>query len=120
MIADRTTLLVAHRRSTLHLADRVVVLDEGRVIDEGTHDELAARSAVYRGLLTGLDEDVAEAVEGRVEALARGSGRTDRRGGLGRRDAAVAGATAHGRPALRRAEHRRRARQTGRRARRRR
>ena len=41
---DRTTLLVAHRRSTLHLADRVVVLDEGRVIDEGTHDELAARS----------------------------------------------------------------------------
>jgi ATP-binding cassette subfamily B protein len=70
VLAGRTTLLVAHRRSTLHLADRVVVLDEGRVIDEGTHDELAARSAVYRGLLTGLDDDVAEAVEGRVEALA--------------------------------------------------
>jgi ATP-binding cassette, subfamily B, bacterial len=69
VMADRTTLLVAHRRSTLHLADRVVVLDEGRVIDEGTHEELVERSAVYRGLLTGLDEDVAEAVEGRVEAL---------------------------------------------------
>jgi ATP-binding cassette, subfamily B, bacterial len=69
VMAGRTTLLVAHRRSTLHLADRVVVLDEGRVIDEGTHEELTARSSIYRGLLTGLDEDVAEAVEGRVEAL---------------------------------------------------
>jgi ATP-binding cassette, subfamily B, bacterial len=69
VMAGRTTLLVAHRRSTLHLADRVVVLDQGRVIDEGTHEELAERSAVYRGLLTGLDEDVAEAVAGRVEAL---------------------------------------------------
>ncbi len=70
VLADRTTLLVAHRRSTLHLADRVVVLDEGRVIDEGTHEELVERSAIYRGLLTGLDEDVAEAVEGQVDALA--------------------------------------------------
>jgi ATP-binding cassette subfamily B protein len=77
VMADRTTLLVAHRRSTLHLADRVVVLDEGRIIDQGTHEELAARSAVYRGLLTGLDEDVAEAVAGRVEALsARVEGQT--------------------------------------------
>ncbi len=69
VLAGRTTLLVAHRRSTLRLADRVVVIDEGRIIDEGAHEELARRSAVYRGLLTGLDEDVAEAVEGRVEAL---------------------------------------------------
>ncbi len=69
VLAGRTTLLVAHRRSTLHLADRVVVLDEGRIIDEGTHEELAERSAVYRGLLTGLDDDVAEAVEGSVDAL---------------------------------------------------
>jgi ATP-binding cassette subfamily B protein len=77
VLAGRTTLLVAHRRSTLHLADRVVVLDEGRVIDQGTHEELAERSAVYRGLLTGLDDDVAEAVEGRVEALsARAAGQT--------------------------------------------
>ena len=76
VMADRTTLLVAHRRSTLHLADRVVVLDEGRVIDEGTHDELYERSAVYRGLLTGLDEDVAEAVAGRVEALSERVGQT--------------------------------------------
>jgi ATP-binding cassette subfamily B protein len=76
VLAGRTTLLVAHRRSTLHLADRVVVLDEGRIIDQGTHDELVERSAVYRGLLTGLDEDVAEAVEGRVEALSARAGTT--------------------------------------------
>jgi ATP-binding cassette subfamily B protein len=76
VLAGRTTLLVAHRRSTLHLADRVVVLDEGRVIDEGTHDELADCSAVYRGLLTGLDEDVAEAVEGSVDALSGRVGAT--------------------------------------------
>jgi ATP-binding cassette, subfamily B, bacterial len=77
VMAGRTTLLVAHRRSTLHLADRVVVLDEGRVIEQGTHEELAERSAVYRGLLTGLDADVAAAVEGRVEALsARVAGST--------------------------------------------
>jgi ATP-binding cassette subfamily B protein len=76
VLAGRTTLLVAHRRSTLHLADRVVVLDEGRIIEEGTHEELAERSAVYRGLLTGLDEDVAEAVEGRVEALSARAGGT--------------------------------------------
>ena len=38
--ADRTTLLIAHRRSTLALADRIAVLDRGRVVDVGTHEEL--------------------------------------------------------------------------------
>jgi ATP-binding cassette subfamily B protein len=95
VLAGRTTLLVAHRRSTLHLADRVVVLDEGRIIDQGTHEELAERSAVYRGLLTGLDEDVAEAVEGRVEALsARAAGSTTAAAWSG--DGATAGGGAPG------------------------
>ncbi len=57
VMAGRTTLLVAHRRSTLHLADRIVVLEHGRVVEEGTHEELAGRSATYRGLLAGLDEE---------------------------------------------------------------
>ena len=70
VLAGRTTLLVAHRRSTLHLADRVVVLDEGGVIEQGTHAELVKSSVLYRGLLSGLDEDVAATVGDRVEVLA--------------------------------------------------
>ena len=49
--ADRTTILIAHRRSTLALADRIAVVVDGRVADVGTHDELVARSAAYRDLL---------------------------------------------------------------------
>ncbi|MFI7013480.1 ABC transporter ATP-binding protein [Streptomyces sp. NPDC050164] len=52
----RTTLLIAHRRSTLNLADRIAVLDGGRLADIGTHDELQRRSALYRRLLTDPDE----------------------------------------------------------------
>lgn len=54
----RTVLLVAHRRSTLALADRVAVLDAGRVVDVGTAAELEARSPLYRLLLSGAEGDV--------------------------------------------------------------
>jgi ATP-binding cassette subfamily B protein len=73
VMAGRTTLLVAHRRSTLHLADRIVVLDGGRVADQGTHEELFKRSAVYRTLLTGLEESAAEEAGGSIEALSGGT-----------------------------------------------
>ncbi|MFJ7419392.1 ABC transporter ATP-binding protein [Streptomyces uncialis] len=56
VMAGRTTLLIAHRRSTLNLADRIAVLDHGRLADLGTHDELTERSALYRRLLTDPDE----------------------------------------------------------------
>ncbi|MEU9627094.1 ABC transporter ATP-binding protein [Streptomyces luteogriseus] len=56
VMAGRTTLLIAHRRSTLNLADRIAVLDGGRLADLGTHDELQRRSALYRRLLTDPDE----------------------------------------------------------------
>lgn len=51
LTAERTTLLVAHRRSTLALADRIAVLDKGRVVDTGTEDELRGRCALFRELL---------------------------------------------------------------------
>ncbi|MGX1130853.1 ATP-binding cassette subfamily B protein [Streptomyces glaucescens] len=56
VMEGRTTLLIAHRRSTLNLADRIAVLDGGRLADLGTHDELQKRSALYRRLLTDPDE----------------------------------------------------------------
>ncbi|BDD72323.1 ABC transporter ATP-binding protein [Streptomyces anthocyanicus] len=56
VMRGRTTLLIAHRRSTLGLADRIAVLDRGRLADLGTHEELQERSALYRRLLTDPDE----------------------------------------------------------------
>ncbi|MEU9665148.1 ABC transporter ATP-binding protein [Streptomyces bobili] len=56
VMEGRTTLLIAHRRSTLNLADRIAVLDAGRLADLGTHEELQERSALYRRLLTDPDE----------------------------------------------------------------
>ncbi|MFE5112788.1 ABC transporter ATP-binding protein [Streptomyces sp. NPDC056663] len=56
VMAGRTTLLIAHRRSTLGLADRIAVLEKGRLADIGTHEELERRSPLYRRLLTDPDE----------------------------------------------------------------
>src|ERR1700693_2873322 len=56
VMTGRTTLLIAHRQSTLHLADRIVVLSGGVVVESGTHDELIERSALYRTLGSGLEE----------------------------------------------------------------
>ncbi|MGW3492412.1 ABC transporter ATP-binding protein [Streptomyces sp. NPDC001020] len=56
VMEGRTTLLIAHRRSTLNLADRIAVLDAGRLADIGTHEELQERSVLYRRLLTDPDE----------------------------------------------------------------
>jgi ATP-binding cassette subfamily B protein len=70
VMVDRTTLLIAHRQSTLHLADRIVVMIAGRVADQGTHDELWERSSVYRTLLSGIEEEQAKQAGDRIEALA--------------------------------------------------
>jgi ATP-binding cassette subfamily B protein len=58
IMVDRTTVLIAHRRSTLRLADRIVLMDEGRAVDTGTHEELLATSPRYRALLHGPGDDL--------------------------------------------------------------
>ena len=54
--AARTTLLIAHRRSSLALADRIAVLDRGRVVDVGTQSELTGRCPLFRALLAAPGE----------------------------------------------------------------
>jgi ATP-binding cassette subfamily B protein len=51
VMRGRTTLVIAHRPATIALADRVAVLEGGRIVEEGTHEELLARSPRYRTLL---------------------------------------------------------------------
>lgn len=63
VMRGRTTILIAHRRSTLALADRIAVLDAGRLADIGTHEELQLRSPLYRALLTDPDALGADVVD---------------------------------------------------------
>jgi ATP-binding cassette subfamily B protein len=70
VLAGRTTILIAHRRSTLDLADRIAVVAEGRVVEQGTHAELLESSALYRSLLSGLELEPVIAAGDRIEALA--------------------------------------------------
>jgi ATP-binding cassette subfamily B protein len=73
----RTTLLIAHRRSTLQLAQRIAVLDQGRLVDEGSHEELMARCPLYRLLLAGPGEDAEGVDAGELAYYANGDGSVD-------------------------------------------
>lgn len=47
---DRTTLVIAHRLATVRAADKIIVMDQGRVVDEGRHEDLLARGGIYARL----------------------------------------------------------------------
>ncbi|TVZ01138.1 ABC transporter ATP-binding protein [Trebonia kvetii] len=71
VMAGRTTLLIAHRKSTLNLADRIAVLTaDGRVADIGTDKELTQRCELYRVLITGPGEGVEGADAGELPGVA--------------------------------------------------
>ena len=57
----RTVILIAHRASTVRLADRIIVLDRGRIVQQGTHEELSQKPGLYRRLYP-------ELLGGRLEA----------------------------------------------------
>jgi len=73
LAADRTTLVIAHRLSTVKDADTIVVLDDGQVVERGTHEELLTADGLYAnlwGVQAGEIEDLPE------EFLARASGQS--------------------------------------------
>jgi len=59
LMATRTTLVIAHRLATVRGADRIVVMDEGRIVEEGSHAQLIARSGLYARLASLQFQDAA-------------------------------------------------------------
>jgi ATP-binding cassette subfamily B protein len=73
LMRGRTTLIIAHRLSTISLADRVVLMDQGRIVASGTHTDLLATSSLYVEVLAQAEEE-----DRRAHEAADGAGPRDR------------------------------------------
>lgn len=55
---EKTVLLIAHRLKTVRHADQILVVDAGRIVQRGTHEELMAQEGIYRRFITGREQAV--------------------------------------------------------------